>query len=94
MRFLASSASSDARLRATKILGARQFVAGVVDHFIGFQLRRRIGTQLINLPRKHDNDEEQEGLQQERSKHSAVRENAVGGFPGEASARARQGGTD
>lgn len=94
MRFLASGAAGDAGLRATKVLGAGQFVAGVVDHFIGFQFRRRVGTQLINLPRKHDNDEEQEGLQQERGKHSAVREDAVWSFPGQASTGAGKGRTD
>jgi len=63
MRFLASRASGDTRLRATKIFGAGQFIAGIIDHFIGFQLRRRVGAQLVNLPRKHDEDEEQESLQ-------------------------------
>jgi hypothetical protein len=94
MSFLASSAAGGGGLRAAKIFGARQFVARVVDHFVGLQLRRRIGPQLINLTGKHDEDKEQEGLQKQRGEHSAVGENAVGSFAGKAAAGAGKGWAD
>jgi len=63
MRFLASGAAGGTGLGAAEIFGARQFVAGVVDHFVRFQLCRRVGAKLVNLPRENDNDEQQEQLQ-------------------------------
>jgi hypothetical protein len=63
VRFLASGAAGGARLGAAKVFGARQFVAGVIDDFVGFQLCRSVGAKLVNLPRENDDDEQQEQLQ-------------------------------
>jgi hypothetical protein len=76
---------------SAKVFGAGQLVAGVVDHLIGFQLRRRVWTELVDLARYHDDHKKQKQLQQDRGDHSAVRENADGSFSSQARARARKG---
>jgi hypothetical protein len=58
MRFLASSAAGRARLGAAEILRAGQFVAGVVKHLVGIYLRRGVGTEVVDLPREHYQDEQ------------------------------------
>ena len=62
MSLLAASAAGDAGLRAAEIVGARQFVAGVVDHFIRANLRRGVGTETVNLPWKNHHHEQQESF--------------------------------
>ncbi len=94
VRFAAAGAASGAGLCAAQIFGARQFVAGVVNHFIGLQLGHSVGAKLVDLPRDNDNNEQQKQLQQPRSQHAPVGENAVRSFPGQASAGAGKGGTD
>ena len=86
--FLASGAARSPGLRSTQVFGARQFVAGIVNHFIGFQLRRRVGSKLVDLLRKNDHHKQQERLQQPRSEDAHVRENSVRGFASQAFARA------
>ena len=61
--FLTAGAAGGAGLRAAEVFGPRQFVAGIIDHFIGFQLRWSVGPKLVNLSRKNDDDEQQECLQ-------------------------------
>jgi hypothetical protein len=58
MRFPAARAAGGASLRAAEILGARQFVPGVVDYFIGLQPGWSIGAKAGNLPRKNHDDEQ------------------------------------
>ena len=58
MRFPAPGTAGGAGLRPADILGARQFVAGIVDHFIGNQLRRGVGPHAGNLPRQNHDDED------------------------------------
>jgi hypothetical protein len=77
MCFLATCVAGDSGLSAAEVFGARQFVARVVDHFIGLQFGRRVGTEPKYLPRKNDNNEEQERLQQQRSEHSPVWEETM-----------------
>ncbi len=58
MRFLTAGVAVGARLSAAEVLGARQFVAGVINNFVGAQLGWSVGTELSNLPRKnHDNED-------------------------------------
>jgi hypothetical protein len=63
--FLAASAAIHAGLRSTQVFGAREFVAGVVDHFIRTHLRCGVGTEAIYLPRKNGNHKQQKRLQQQ-----------------------------
>ena len=64
MRFLPAGAAVDSGLRAAQVFGTRQFVAGVVNHFIWTKLRCSVGAESLNLPRKNGNDKYQESLQQ------------------------------
>jgi hypothetical protein len=54
----ASGAAGGAGLRPAKILGARQLVGGIVDHFVGLQSWRSIGAQAADFTRQNDQDEE------------------------------------
>lgn len=94
MCLLTSGAAGDAGLSSAEVFGARQFVAGVVDHFVGLQLGRGVGTQAGNLPRKNRDDEQQERLKQQRSQHAAVGKNAVRSFAREARSGASERRTD
>ena len=64
MSFLAAGTAVHAGLRSAQVFGAREFVAGVVDHFIRTHLRRRVGAKAIDLPRENGNHKQQERLQQ------------------------------
>ena len=55
--FLAAGAAGDAGLRSSQIFSARQFVAGIVNHFIGFQLGWGVRTKFVNLPGQNHNHE-------------------------------------
>jgi len=57
MRFLATGAASGSGLGAAQVLGARQFVAGVIDHFIRPHFRWRVRTELGNLRRNYNDGE-------------------------------------
>ena len=76
MPLLAASMPSRARLCAAKIICARQFVSGVVDNFVGAQLRRGVGAQTVDLTRNNHDHRQKERLQQKRSQHSPVGENS------------------
>jgi hypothetical protein len=94
MRFPATSAAFDASLGAAQIFGAWQFVARVIDHFIGLQPGRSIGTEVSNLLRKNYQDKDKECFQQDRSEHAAVGKNTVRGFASQAPFRAGKGRAD
>ncbi len=63
MRFVATGAAGGSGLGAAQIFRARQFVAGIIDHFIGLYLRRRVGTKLGNFLRDNDQDKQQQRFQ-------------------------------
>ena len=84
MGLLTSGAAGGAGLSSAEVFGARQFVAGIVDHFVGLQLGRGVGTKAGNLTRKNRDDEQQKRLNQQRSQHAAVGKNAVRSFTREA----------
>ncbi len=94
MRFVASGAAGDSGLGAAQVFGARQFVAGVIDHFIGLHLGRSVGTKLGNLLRDNDQNKQNECFEQQRGQHARVGENAVRSFTSQARARAGKGRTD
>ncbi len=87
-RFLTARAAGYAGLRTAEVFGPRQFIAGVINHFIRLQLRWRVGAELVNLSRKNDDDKQQERLQQPRSQHAPVGKNAVRSFSRQAPAGA------
>ncbi len=58
MRLLAACAARGTGLSAAEVFGARQFVGRVVDHFVGTQLGRSVGTEAVNLPRKNGADKQ------------------------------------
>jgi hypothetical protein len=70
MRFMTTGAAGGSGLSAAEVFGARQFVAGVIDHFIGLHLGWRVGAQLGDLLRDYDQDEQYERFQQQRSQHA------------------------
>ncbi len=94
MRFLASGAAGRAGLGAAEVFGAGQFVAGVIDHFVGTHFRCSIRTKVVNLVRKNYENEEHEELQRERLQHAPIRHERVGSFSGEPGARTRKSRTD
>ncbi len=52
MRFVTAGAAGGSGLGAAKVFGARQFVAGIIDHFIGLYLGWGVGAKLGNLLRE------------------------------------------
>src|SRR5208282_3480833 len=92
--FLTSGAACGSGLGAPEILSARKFVARVVNDFVGLQLGRCIGAELVDLPGKDHDHKYQERLQQKRTQHAPVGKNTVWSFPGEARAGAGKGWTD
>jgi hypothetical protein len=94
MRFVTTGAASGSGLGAAKVFGARQFVAGVIDDFIGTHLGHRVGTHLGNLSGKNHDDKQQECLQQHCGDHSAIRRDAMRSFASQARAGAGKGGAD
>jgi hypothetical protein len=94
MRFPAAGAAGGAGLGAAEIFGARQFVAGVVDYFIGLQPGWSVGAKAGNLPRENHDDEQEERFQKERRHHAPVREKTVGSFTGQARTTTSESRTD
>ncbi len=94
MRFAAASAAGGAGLGSAQIFGAREFVGGVIDDFVGLNAGRGIGTEAVNFVRKNHEDENDEGLQQQGCGHATVGENSVGSFSGQPRGGAGEGGTD
>ena len=88
MRFLAAGVAGRARLGAAEVLGARQFIAGVIEHLIGTHLRRGVGTEAVNLPRKNYQDEQYEQLHEERHDHAPIRHESVRSLTGQPRTRA------
>ena len=94
MGFVTAGAAGSSGLGAAKIFGARQFVAGVIDHFMGPYLGCGVRTEPGNLARNHDDDKQQEGLENPTGQHARVGENTVRSFARQARARVGEGGTD
>lgn len=94
MRVVTAGAAGGSSRGAAQVFGARQFVAGVVDHFIGLYLRCGVGTELRNLLRDYDQDEHYERFQQQRSQQACVGENTVRSFACQARTGAGEGGAD
>ena len=94
MRIVTTGAAGGSGLCAAQVFGARQFVAGIIDHFIRTHFGCRVGAQFINLAWKNYHNKDQEGFQQEGGKRSSVGENTVRGFAGQARTGAGEGGAD
>ena len=94
MRFLASGAAGRAGLSAAEIFSARQFVAGIIDHFVGTNFGCGVRTEPVDLVRKNHEDEEHEKLQRERLQHAPIGHERVGSFAGQPNTRARKRRTD
>ena len=94
MGFVTAGAAGSSGLGAAKIFGARQFVAGVIDYFIGTHLGCGVRTEAGNLARNHYDDKQQEGLENPTGQHARVGENAVRSFAGQARAGAGEGRAD
>src|SRR5580700_8504264 len=77
MRFMASGAPGGSGLGAAQVFGARQFVAGIIDHFIGLHLGWSVRAKLGNLLRDNDQDKQHERFQQQGSEHACVGENTI-----------------
>lgn len=60
MGFVASGAGGCAGLGSAEIFDAGEFIAGVVDDFVGLQMRRGVGAQSIDFAGNEDDGEEQE----------------------------------
>jgi hypothetical protein len=60
MGFLSAGAAGCAGLSAAQILGAGEFVARVVDDFVGLQAGRGVGAEAGDLARNNDDYEKQE----------------------------------
>jgi hypothetical protein len=94
MRFLTAGAACDSGLGAAEVFGAGQFVAGVIDHFIGPHFWCGVRAELGDLLRDYDEDEQHEGFEQQGGQHAGVRENTVRSFAGQAGSGAGEGGRD
>jgi hypothetical protein len=94
MSLAAASTAGGASLRAAHILSARQFVAGIVDDFVGNEFRRGVGTHVGNLPRKNHHNENQKCFQQQRGRHVPMRGNTVRRFASQSGPRAGKRGAD
>ena len=92
--FAASGAACCAGLSAANVFGAGQFIAGVVDDFIGLKAGSGIGAKACDLARKNHQHENQKSLQQQGCAHTTVRENTVRGLSGQTRAGAREGRRD
>ena len=85
---LTAGASGLARLRATPVLGLRQFVAGVVDDvLLGASWRKR-EFKTHKVFREQDDCDQQQALDQPASEHAAIREHANGRFSSQGLRRA------
>lgn len=93
-RFLASGSGGLSGFCSAEIFGARQFVAGIVNHFIRPQFRRSVGTETIDFARQSQPREQQSQLQKQRSGETAIRHSAGWSFTGERRPGARESGTD
>jgi hypothetical protein len=94
MRFVTTGAAGGSGLSAAEVFSAGQFVAGVVDDFVGTYPGRRVGTEVGNLSGKNDDDEQQECLQQHCGDHPPIWGDAIGSFAGQARTGAGKGGAD
>jgi hypothetical protein len=70
-RFTAPGAAGGSSLRAAEILGARKFVAAVVDHVMTGKSGRDEGSQLRDLHLHQDHSKDQKGLQRIGGDHDA-----------------------
>ena len=94
MGFVASGACGGAGLGSAEIFDAGEFVAGIVDDFIGLQTGRGVGAQSVDFAGNDDDREEQKGFEKPGGEESTIREKTVGSFAGEAGAGAGKGGAD
>ena len=60
MGFVASRAGDCAGLGSAEVFDAGEFVAGIVDDFIGLQMRRGVGAKAVDFAGNDDDGEEQE----------------------------------
>jgi hypothetical protein len=75
--FVAAGAARHPGLRSGQVLGAGQFVAGIIDHVVAGQLGRSIGAHLPDLYRQDDDHEQEEKLHPQRGQHAAVGKKTV-----------------
>jgi hypothetical protein len=75
-------------------LSAGEFVARVVDDFVGLEPGCGVGAETVDFAGKNHQDENQECLHQQGDDEAAVGKDAEGGFSGEARAGAGEGGAD
>ena len=60
MGFMAASAGGCTGLSSAEVFDAREFVAGVVDDFVGLQMGCGVGAQAVDFAGNDDDGEEQE----------------------------------
>lgn len=94
MGFVAAGAGGCARLGTAKVFDAGEFVAGVVDDFIGLQAGRGIGAQAVDFAGNDDDGEDQERFEKAGGDESGIGEKSMGGFAGETRAGAGKGRAD
>jgi len=92
--FVAAGAGGGAVLGSAEVFDAGEFVAGIVDDFIGLQTRRGIRAQAVDFAGNDDDREEQKGFENPGGEESTIRKKTVGSFAGEAGAGAGKGGAD
>jgi hypothetical protein len=81
-------------VRSAEIFGARQFVAGVVDHFVGLQPGSGVGAKAVDLAGKKQGRDQQQKLQEQRRGEAAIGKLSVSGFTGEARPGTGESGSD
>jgi hypothetical protein len=72
-RFTAPGAAGGSSLRAAEILGARKFVAAVINYVVAGKSGRDEGSQLRDLHLHHNHGKDQKRLQHIGGKHDAQR---------------------
>jgi hypothetical protein len=94
IRFVASRAASCSGLGAAEILGARQFVAAVIDNIVLRKSRHYERSHLRDLHLDRDRRENQKGFQHIGRHHDSQREESEGSLSSQTPLRARHGGPD
>jgi hypothetical protein len=72
MSFLASSSRGFSSFRSAEIFGARELIARIVDDFIGMQLGCGVRAKAVDLARESDQGKQQEHLQEQGCRETAV----------------------
>jgi hypothetical protein len=85
VRFIASSHTGPAGFRASQILGAREFVAAVINHVVTGECGHNHGPQFVDFYLHENCGEDQEGLHDVGGDHDAKRNETERSFSCEAS---------